>query len=92
MGSCLGCESMCDLLREPERPSSLWQVVLKCKSSSEGVAYIQTANLDGETNLKERNAVAETQAMTDEEVGRFSGVVVCEPPDEHLYKFNSKMW
>ena len=77
---------------EAELPSPPFQVVLKVKSSSEGVAYIQTANLDGETNLKERGAVAETQAMSDNEVGQFSGVVVCEPPDEHLYKFNSKMW
>jgi len=36
--------------------------------------------------------VAETQSMSDEEIMSFQGVVECEPPNEHLYKFNSKMW
>lgn len=35
---------------------------LVCSSDPEGVAYIETANLDGESDLKARSCVAEVPA------------------------------
>ena len=61
------------------------------QTSADGLCFITTANLDGETDLKERSAREETQPMSTEEILRFKGVVQCSPPNEQLYKFNEKM-
>jgi hypothetical protein len=44
--------------------------------------YVQTAQLDGETNLKLKQAIAPTVAYfrTWEDCARFRGFVLCEPP------------
>lgn len=50
--------------------------------------------LDGETNLKMRNALDKTAAMftTDENVATFHGKVVCEEPHENFAKFNGSLY
>lgn len=60
-------------------------------SSSEpfGLCYIETAELDGETNLKSRCALLETAKMGDivSEIAVFDGEVRCEPPNNRLDHF-----
>ena len=57
----------------------------------DGVAFVETANLDGETDLKTRRARPETQLLTDAELARLRGRLECEPPNAELYRFDAKL-
>ncbi|KAM7526597.1 hypothetical protein LguiA_016499 [Lonicera macranthoides] len=59
-------------------------------SDPSGIAYIQTMNLDGESNLKTRYARQETASMVFEE-GTFSGIIRCEQPNRNIYEFTANM-
>ncbi|MQL77803.1 hypothetical protein Taro_010236 [Colocasia esculenta] len=65
-------------------------MVLLSTSDPTGVAYIQTINLDGESNLKTRYAKQETLSKAPEK-GGFSGVIKCEQPNRNIYGFNANM-
>lgn len=52
------------------------------------MSFIETANLDGETNLKIRQALTNTSRLTSiNELKDLSGTIECEPPNRHLYEF-----
>ncbi|XP_039016955.1 probable phospholipid-transporting ATPase 8 isoform X1 [Hibiscus syriacus] len=54
----------------------------------DGVCYVETMNLDGETNLKSKHALGVTSVIRDvETVKGFRAVIKCEDPNEHLYSF-----
>lgn len=65
-------------------------MVLLGTSDPSGVAYIQTMNLDGESNLKTRYARQETSLMSFEG-GFTSGVIRCEQPNRNIYEFTANM-
>lgn len=65
-------------------------IVLLSTSDPTGVAYIQTINLDGESNLKTRYAKQETISRTNED-GFISGVIRCEKPNRNIYGFLAAM-
>lgn len=53
------------------------------------MSFIETANLDGETNLKIRQALPSTAKLTTiSDLKSLSGTIECEPPNKHLYEFN----
>ncbi|CAD6185628.1 unnamed protein product [Caenorhabditis auriculariae] len=61
-------------------------------SEQQGVAYIETSNLDGETNLKIKQALELTANVTSsEELSRFQGEIECEPPSRHVNEFNGNL-
>ncbi|XP_061658131.1 probable phospholipid-transporting ATPase IM [Syngnathoides biaculeatus] len=64
-------------------------------SSSEplNVVYVETAELDGETNLKVKQALTVTGGMGDstEALARFNGEVKCEPPNSRLEIFKGTL-
>uniref|UniRef100_A0AAY4AEP2 Phospholipid-transporting ATPase n=1 Tax=Denticeps clupeoides TaxID=299321 RepID=A0AAY4AEP2_9TELE len=64
-------------------------------SSSEplNLVYIETAELDGETNLKVKQALTVTGDMGDsiEQLSAFDGEVRCEPPNNRLDKFTGNL-
>lgn len=64
-------------------------MVLLATSDPNGIAYIQTMNLDGESNLKTRYARQETVSM----VGNSSylGLIKCEQPNRNIYEFTATM-
>ncbi|KAH7433506.1 hypothetical protein KP509_07G072400 [Ceratopteris richardii] len=67
-------------------------IVLLRTSDPNGVAYVQTMNLDGESNLKTRYAHFETAAHIEAEDRRLeqssiSGKVICEKPNRNIYGF-----
>jgi magnesium-transporting ATPase (P-type) len=67
---------------------------LVCLSTSEpgGLCYIETSQLDGETNLKIRRALPETMKMTTvPQLSRLNGTIVCQAPNNQLYKFIGKI-
>lgn len=58
-------------------------------SEPQGMSFIETANLDGETNLKLRQGVPSTAKLLEtKDLLAFSGTIDCEPPNRHLYEFN----
>ncbi|XP_013857953.1 phospholipid-transporting ATPase ID [Austrofundulus limnaeus] len=64
-------------------------------SSSEplNLVYVETAELDGETNLKVKQALTVTGEMGDniEAISAFRGEVRCEPPNNRLDKFKGNL-
>ncbi|XP_068165952.1 phospholipid-transporting ATPase ID-like isoform X4 [Antennarius striatus] len=64
-------------------------------SSSEplNLVYIETAELDGETNLKVRQALTVTGDLGDdiERLADFNGEVRCEPPNNRLDRFKGTL-
>lgn len=59
-------------------------MVLLSTSDPTGVAYVQTINLDGESNLKTRYAKQETMPTPPEAL---AGVIKCEKPNRNIYGF-----
>lgn len=67
-------------------------VVLLASSEPEGLCYIETANLDGETNLKIKQAIPETaHLVSPAELGRLAGRVRSEQPNSSLYTYEATL-
>lgn len=90
-----GCSAMlpCDL-------------VLVCSSNVDGTVFLETANLDGETNLKLRESLEKVQKRVTsvemingneqseiklDELRALKCKISCNPPDTMLYEFNAKI-
>lgn len=67
-------------------------IVLLSSSEPEAMCYIETANLDGETNLKIRQGLSQTKHLLDHKaLAALKGRVVCEKPNRHLYEFRGNI-
>ncbi|XP_076370308.1 phospholipid-transporting ATPase IF-like isoform X1 [Tachypleus tridentatus] len=67
-------------------------LVMLSSSNTEGVCYITTANLDGETNLKVHECLPETRDyQTAESFSSFCASIECEEPTANLYTFIGRM-
>ncbi|KAJ3122446.1 hypothetical protein HK098_002819 [Nowakowskiella sp. JEL0407] len=67
-------------------------VVLLSSSEPDALAYIETSNLDGETNLKIRQGLPETaNYLTPHDVSRLEGVIKSELPNNSLYTFEATL-
>uniref|UniRef100_A0A670ZTV6 Phospholipid-transporting ATPase n=1 Tax=Pseudonaja textilis TaxID=8673 RepID=A0A670ZTV6_PSETE len=63
-------------------------IVLLSSSEPQAMCYIETSNLDGETNLKIRQGLPLTSDIKDiDNLVRLSGRIECESPNRHLYDF-----
>ncbi|KAJ8773740.1 hypothetical protein K2173_006390 [Erythroxylum novogranatense] len=61
-------------------------------TNPDGVCYVETSNLDGETNLKIRKALEKTRDyLTPEKAVEFKGEVQCEQPNNSLYTFTGNL-
>ncbi|XP_027128325.1 probable phospholipid-transporting ATPase IM [Larimichthys crocea] len=68
-------------------------ILLLCSSEPYGLCYIETADLDGETNLKVRQALTITSDLGDiAKLMDFDGEVICEPPNNKLDKFTGTLY
>ncbi|KAL1810608.1 hypothetical protein DCAR_0730319 [Daucus carota subsp. sativus] len=57
-------------------------------SYEDGICYVETMNLDGETNLKVKRALEVTSPLNvDESFKDFTGTIRCEDPNPNLYTF-----
>jgi phospholipid-transporting ATPase len=81
-----------DIIRvESEEPFPA-DLVLLASSEPEGLCYIETANLDGETNLKIKQAIPETaHLVSPAELGRLTGRVRSEQPNSSLYTYEATL-
>ncbi|VDN51599.1 unnamed protein product [Dracunculus medinensis] len=68
-------------------------LLLLTTSEPHGLCYIETSELDGETNLKARQALPETYQMGDklDEMSNFRGEIRCEGPNNDLSRFNGSL-
>uniref|UniRef100_A0A673T6F2 Phospholipid-transporting ATPase n=1 Tax=Suricata suricatta TaxID=37032 RepID=A0A673T6F2_SURSU len=67
-------------------------LLLLSSSEPHGLCYIETAELDGETNMKVRQAIPVTSELGDiSRLAKFDGEVVCEPPNNKLDKFSGTL-
>ncbi|KAJ3045236.1 hypothetical protein HDV00_011108 [Rhizophlyctis rosea] len=61
-------------------------------SYEDGTCFVETAELDGETNLKRRSAVSELAGFqSDQAVSSMSGSIRCEQPNERLTSFEGRV-
>ncbi|CAL9127607.1 phospholipid-transporting ATPase 3 isoform X1 [Musa acuminata AAA Group] len=61
-------------------------------TNADGICYIETANLDGETNLKIRKALERTWDYSlPEKAAEFKGEIQCEQPNNSLYTFTGNL-
>ncbi|XP_043350570.1 probable phospholipid-transporting ATPase IM isoform X9 [Dermochelys coriacea] len=69
-------------------------VLLLSSSEPHGLCYIETAELDGETNLKVHQALPDTSELGADirRLAEFDGVVVCEPPNNKLDTFTGVLF
>ncbi|PIA36567.1 hypothetical protein AQUCO_03300037v1 [Aquilegia coerulea] len=66
-------------------PSDL---LLISSSYEDGLCYVETMNLDGETNLKAKRSLEVTLALDDDmEFSNFKATICCEDPNPNLYSF-----
>lgn len=68
-------------------------LVLLSSSEAKGIAYIETKNLDGETNLKHKLSDKDLYAGFQDDMGLrpLTGSVRCEVPNNRIYQFNGMM-
>jgi phospholipid-translocating ATPase len=75
------------LLRDNEQVPA--DIVVLSTSDADGMCYLETKNLDGETNLKPRKSLRATSTMTSEDdIDRSSFVLDSEPPHQNLYLYH----
>ncbi|OJA07656.1 hypothetical protein AZE42_09081 [Rhizopogon vesiculosus] len=75
------------LLRDNEQVPA--DVVVLSTSDPDGLCYLETKNLDGETNLKVRKAVHATSSLSSEEdIEKSAFILDSEPPHQNLYIYN----
>ncbi|XP_049956962.1 phospholipid-transporting ATPase IA isoform X5 [Schistocerca serialis cubense] len=63
-------------------------LIILSSSEPQAICYIETSNLDGETNLKIRQALPDTAHLLEtKDLTQFTGTLECELPNRHLYEF-----
>ncbi|KAF2763858.1 putative phospholipid-transporting ATPase [Teratosphaeria nubilosa] len=81
-----------DIIRVQSEEPFPADLVLLASSEPEGLCYIETANLDGETNLKIKQAIPETSYLVSSaELARLGGRVRSEQPNSSLYTYEATL-
>uniref|UniRef100_A0A1I7VGB4 PhoLip_ATPase_C domain-containing protein n=1 Tax=Loa loa TaxID=7209 RepID=A0A1I7VGB4_LOALO len=82
-----------DIIRMENDQFVAADLLLLSTSEPHGLCYIETSELDGETNLKVRQALPETFAMGDKllQISEFEGQIHCEIPNNKLNQFEGRL-
>ncbi|SCU82094.1 LAFA_0C09032g1_1 [Lachancea sp. 'fantastica'] len=84
--------SVGDIIRVNSEEAIPADIILISSSEPEGLCYIETANLDGETNLKIKQARVETSKNIEaSQLGALTGKVVSEQPNSSLYTYEGTL-
>ncbi|KAL6005935.1 Phospholipid-transporting ATPase 6 [Asimina triloba] len=63
-------------------------LLMLSSSYEDGICYVETMNLDGETNLKVKRSLEVTLPLEDDGAFKdFTGTITCEDPNPSLYTF-----
>ncbi|CAH9056008.1 unnamed protein product [Cuscuta epithymum] len=67
-------------------------LLLLSSSYGDGICYVETMNLDGETNLKVKRALEVTMQLDDDGSFKdFRATIKCEDPNPNLYTFEGNL-
>ncbi|XP_041465604.1 probable phospholipid-transporting ATPase IM [Lytechinus variegatus] len=82
-----------DIIRMKNNDFIAADILLLSSSEPHSLVYVETAELDGETNLKVRQALPETSKLGEdlERLSGFQGEIRCEAPNNVLDKFDGAM-
>ncbi|KAJ2232276.1 aminophospholipid translocase, partial [Coemansia sp. RSA 485] len=81
-----------DILRVQNKEAIPADIVILSSSEPEGMCYVETSNLDGETNLKVKQALPETaKLMTVADLSGLRGHMKTEVPNDSLYTFEGTL-
>jgi len=75
--------------KDCEIPSDL---LFFSSSLSSGACYIETINLDGETNLKEKLICKEMKKIDIKDLSNLKGDIICERPNMDLEKWSGSLY
>ncbi|KPU79470.1 uncharacterized protein Dana_GF17746, isoform F [Drosophila ananassae] len=84
-----------DVIRLDNNQFVAADILLLSTSEPNGLCFIETAELDGETNLKAKQCLTETIELGDrnDSLWNFNGEIICERPNNLLNKFDGTlMW
>ncbi|GAB2280128.1 Putative phospholipid-transporting ATPase 9 [Dionaea muscipula] len=67
-------------------------ILLLSSSYEDAICYVETMNLDGETNLKLKQALEVTSSLSEDSTfANFKAIIRCEDPNANLYSFVGTM-
>ena len=78
-----------DVIRMENNSFVAADILLLSSFNPNGLVYIETAELDGETNLKVKQCLDVTNVLGEDEksLSQFNGHIICEAPNNNLSKF-----
>lgn len=82
-----------DVIRLDNNQFVAADILLLTTSEPNGLCFIETAELDGETNLKAKQCLIETTELGDQHdlLWNFNGEIICERPNNLLNKFEGTL-
>ncbi|KAK9760181.1 aminophospholipid translocase, partial [Basidiobolus ranarum] len=81
-----------DIVRIADKEFFPADLILLSSSEPEALCYIETSNLDGETNLKIKQGLQATSHLTSpSEVGELQGYIKSELPNNSLYTYDGTL-
>ncbi|CAF1416732.1 unnamed protein product [Rotaria sp. Silwood1] len=82
-----------DIIRINNNDFTPADMILISTSEPNGLCLIETADLDGETNLKPREALEVTVNIQDdlEKLSKFDAEIECEPPNNNFLRFEGTL-
>ncbi|KAF9354680.1 hypothetical protein BGX26_007489 [Mortierella sp. AD094] len=81
-----------DVLKISKNDKIPADVVLLSSSMDEGACFVETSELDGETNLKRKAALTMTSGLTRlEQISRLTGTITTEMPNERLSRLDGRI-